>query len=99
MLELSWNGSRQIQLAGGHSRTFLEDGDAVSLRGYCQGDGFRVGFGECHRADTAGAEGLGAACCAQTLKRAASCQSKRVCRVMGYQRGCDTSLTLPAKPA
>ena len=47
MLELSWNGTRQIQLAGGHSRTFLEDGDSVSLRGYCQGDGFRVGFGEC----------------------------------------------------
>ena len=47
MLELSWNGTRQVQLAGGHSRTFLEDGDTVTLRGHCQGDGFRVGFGEC----------------------------------------------------
>ena len=47
MLELSWNGSRAVQLAEGVTRTFLEDGDTVTLRGYCQGDGYRVGFGEC----------------------------------------------------
>ena len=47
MLELSWNGTRELQLVGGAARTFLEDGDTVTLRGYCQGDGVRVGFGEC----------------------------------------------------
>ena len=47
MLELSWNGSRAVQLAEGMTRTFLEDGDTLSLRGYCQGEGHRVGFGEC----------------------------------------------------
>ena len=47
MLELSWNGSRRVQLACGASRTFLEDGDTVALSGYCQGEGYRVGFGEC----------------------------------------------------
>ena len=47
MLERSWNGAEAMQLEGGQQRTFLEDGDTVTLRGYCQGDGFRVGFGEC----------------------------------------------------
>ena len=47
MLELSWNGTRAVELGGGRERTFLEDGDEVVLRGYCQGEGFRVGFGEC----------------------------------------------------
>ena len=28
-------------------RTYLEDGDEVVMRGWCQGEGFRVGFGEC----------------------------------------------------
>jgi fumarylacetoacetase len=47
MLELSWNGTRELRLVGGSARKFLEDGDTVTLRGFCQGDGFRVGFGEC----------------------------------------------------
>lgn len=47
LLELSWNGSRLVQLAEGVTRTFLEDGDLVTLSGYCQGDGHRVGFGDC----------------------------------------------------
>jgi fumarylacetoacetase len=33
-------------LPGGEKRTFLEDGDSLTMRGWCQGDGFRVGFGE-----------------------------------------------------
>lgn len=45
LLELTWRGSKPIQV-GGVSRTFLEDGDSLILTGYCQGDGFRVGFGE-----------------------------------------------------
>ncbi|CAN9506859.1 unnamed protein product [Ophioblennius macclurei] len=47
MLELSWRGSKSIDVGGGQSRTFLNDGDEVTLMGYCQGDGYRVGFGPC----------------------------------------------------
>jgi len=47
LLELSWNGQRPLQLKDGKStRSFLEDGDEVSMRGWCQGKGYRVGFGE-----------------------------------------------------
>lgn len=74
MLELSWRGTKNIDLGGGESRTFLKDGDEVTMTGktktnlvriitamtcqdrkyndimcpgYCQGDGYRVGFGRC----------------------------------------------------
>ena len=46
MLELSWKGTRSITLPAGEERKFLADGDTVAMRGYCQGDGYRVGFGE-----------------------------------------------------
>src|ERR1700722_16844549 len=46
LLEISWNGSEPLELAGGIKRTFLEDGDSLVMRGWCQGDGYRVGFGE-----------------------------------------------------
>jgi len=46
LLEISWNGSEPIELPGGARRTFLEDGDSLVMRGWCQGDGYRVGFGE-----------------------------------------------------
>jgi fumarylacetoacetase len=46
LLEISWNGTEPLELPGGIKRTFLEDGDSLSLRGWCQGDGYRVGFGE-----------------------------------------------------
>jgi fumarylacetoacetase len=46
MLELAWRGERPITLPNGETRRFLEDGDRVTLTGYCQGDGYRVGFGE-----------------------------------------------------
>ncbi|HEV7411985.1 MAG TPA: fumarylacetoacetase [Bradyrhizobium sp.] len=46
LLEISWNGSEPIELPGGEKRTFLEDGDSLTMRGWCQGDGYRVGFGE-----------------------------------------------------
>jgi fumarylacetoacetase len=45
-LEISWNGTEPVELASGIVRTFLEDGDSLALRGWCQGDGYRVGFGE-----------------------------------------------------
>ncbi len=46
LLELTWRGSKPITLSSGETRTFLEDGDVLTMTGYCQGDGFRVGFGE-----------------------------------------------------
>jgi fumarylacetoacetase len=46
LLEISWNGTEPIELQGGVRRTFLEDGDSLVMRGWCQGDGYRVGFGE-----------------------------------------------------
>ncbi|MBS0124006.1 fumarylacetoacetase [Thetidibacter halocola] len=47
LLELSWNGEKPITLADGQSRSFLDDGDTVTLRGHAQGAGFRIGFGAC----------------------------------------------------
>lgn len=49
LVELSQGGKRTITLAGtGEQRTFLEDGDAVILRGWCEKTGAaRIGFGEC----------------------------------------------------
>jgi fumarylacetoacetase len=46
LLEISWNGTEPLELPGGIKRTFLEDGDSLSLRGWCQGENYRVGFGE-----------------------------------------------------
>jgi fumarylacetoacetase len=46
LLEIAWNGTRPLALAGGGERRFLEDGDEVILTGYSQGNGYRVGFGE-----------------------------------------------------
>ncbi|GAB3292458.1 fumarylacetoacetase [Hymenobacter tenuis] len=46
MLELSWRGTRPVPLADGTERKFLQDGDTVTMRGYCERDGLRIGFGE-----------------------------------------------------
>jgi fumarylacetoacetase len=47
LLELSEGGRRSLALPGGETRTFLEDGDRLMLRGWCERPGFaRVGFGE-----------------------------------------------------
>jgi len=46
LLEISWNGTEPVDLDGGVKRSFLEDGDSLVMRGWCQGDGYRVGFGE-----------------------------------------------------
>lgn len=46
MLELAWKGTRPLLLPNGETRTFLQDGDRVTMKGWCQGDGYRVGFGE-----------------------------------------------------
>lgn len=47
LLELTWRGEKPLQLANGTTRKFIQDGDTVVMTGWCQGDGYRVGFGEC----------------------------------------------------
>ena len=48
LLELSAGGKKTLMLANGEARTFLEDGDSVTLRAYCAREGFRrIGFGDC----------------------------------------------------
>jgi len=47
LLELTAGGRQPVTLAGGETRTFLEDGDRVMLRGWCERPGYaRIGFGE-----------------------------------------------------
>jgi fumarylacetoacetase len=46
LLELAWNGQKPLALPGGATRSFLDDGDEVIITGWCQGDSYRVGFGE-----------------------------------------------------
>ena len=46
MLELSWKGEKPVQLQEGGSRKFIEDNDTVIMRGHCEKNGVRIGFGE-----------------------------------------------------
>ena len=47
LLELTWRGSEPLELPNGEIRKFLEDGDEVTLRGWCEAPGFRrIGLGE-----------------------------------------------------
>ena len=46
MLELSWKGEKPLSFPNGEERTFIQDGDTVTMTGYGQADGYRVGFGE-----------------------------------------------------
>jgi fumarylacetoacetase len=51
LIELTQGGRQPLSLPGGETRTFLEDGDAVIFRAYCERDGaVRIGFGECRAA-------------------------------------------------
>ncbi|MDO5605360.1 MAG: fumarylacetoacetase [Paracoccus sp. (in: a-proteobacteria)] len=47
LLEMTQGGKSPVTLDDGATRTFIEDGDRVSLHGYAQGDGYRIGFGPC----------------------------------------------------
>jgi fumarylacetoacetase len=46
LIELSWAGKEPIAVTGG-TRSFIEDNDTLTLRGHAQGNGFRIGFGDC----------------------------------------------------
>jgi fumarylacetoacetase len=48
LLEISQGGKQPVQLANGEKRSFLEDGDEVTLRAWCEGgNAVRIGLGEC----------------------------------------------------
>jgi fumarylacetoacetase len=46
MLEITWRGAEPIKLPNGEERKFINDGDTVIMSAYCEGDGYKVGFGE-----------------------------------------------------
>lgn len=46
LLELTWKGEKPIKLPDKEERTFIQDGDNIIISGFCQGNGYRVGFGE-----------------------------------------------------
>ena len=46
LLELTWGGKEPLEVAGLGRRVFLEDGDRVTMTGWAQADGYRIGFGE-----------------------------------------------------
>ena len=48
LLERTWRGAEPLTLPTGERRTFLDDGDEVIMRGWCEREGYRrIGFGEC----------------------------------------------------
>ncbi|MCC7195894.1 MAG: fumarylacetoacetase [Gemmatimonadaceae bacterium] len=55
LLEIARRGAAPVVLPGGEARTFLQDGDEVIMRGWCERDGARrIGFGECRGTVRAG---------------------------------------------
>ncbi|QLE00045.1 fumarylacetoacetase [Galbibacter sp. BG1] len=46
MLELTWKGEKPIKMKDGSERKFINDGDTVTMRGYCKNEKVRIGFGE-----------------------------------------------------
>ena len=46
MLELTWRGANPLKLPNDETRKWLEDGDTLTITGWCDGDGYRIGFGE-----------------------------------------------------
>lgn len=46
LLEISWNATQPLTLSNGEQRSFIQDGDTLIMKGYCQKAGLRIGFGE-----------------------------------------------------
>lgn len=46
LLEITWNATKPVTLANGEERTFIQDGDTLIMKGFCEKDGLRIGFGE-----------------------------------------------------
>ena len=47
LLELSWGGKEPLELETGETRSFIEDGDTLVLKGTAKGKGYSIGFGDC----------------------------------------------------
>ncbi len=47
LLEMTEGGKQDLDIGNGKTRKFIEDGDSITMRGYCEKDGVRVGFGDC----------------------------------------------------
>lgn len=47
MLEISWRGTKPVQMPDGSERKFINDGDTVVMRGWGESNGVRIGFGNC----------------------------------------------------
>ncbi|MND56543.1 Fumarylacetoacetate (FAA) hydrolase family protein [compost metagenome] len=46
LLEITWNNTKPLTLSNGEQRSFIQDGDTLTMKGYCEKDGLRIGFGE-----------------------------------------------------
>ena len=46
MLELAWKGTKPLSMNDGSERRFIQDGDTITMRGFCQNEQIRIGFGE-----------------------------------------------------
>ncbi|HTF05765.1 MAG TPA: fumarylacetoacetase [Bacteroidia bacterium] len=47
MMEITWRGTKPITMSDGSERKFINDGDTVTIRGYAEKNGVRIGFGHC----------------------------------------------------
>jgi fumarylacetoacetase len=46
LLEITWNNTKPLTLSNGEQRSFIQDGDTITMKGYCEKDGLRIGFGQ-----------------------------------------------------
>lgn len=46
LLEITWNATKPLTLSNGEQRNFIQDGDTIIMKGYCEKDDLRIGFGE-----------------------------------------------------
>jgi fumarylacetoacetase len=46
MLEIAWQGTKPVDMPDGSQRKFINDGDTVTMRGHCEKNGLRIGFGD-----------------------------------------------------
>ena len=46
LLEITWNNTKPLTLSNGEQRSFIQDGDTLTMKGHCEKDGLRIGFGE-----------------------------------------------------
>lgn len=46
LLEITWNATKPLTLSNGEERSFIQDGDTLTMKGFCEKEGLRIGFGE-----------------------------------------------------